>query len=56
METLKHLSSSHRCFTPSACTREAIGPAGVGLRGAGSGPLFRANRDVYCLHKQLELA
>lgn len=32
METLKHLSGSHCCFTPSACTREAIGPAGVGLR------------------------
>lgn len=56
METLKHVSSSCCCFTPPARTREATDPAGVGLRAAGSDPPRRANRDVYCLHKQLDLA
>ena len=55
METLKHLSSSC-CFTPSARTKEATDPAGAGLGVVGSGPPHRANRDVYRLHKQLDLA
>jgi len=55
MKTLKHLSSNRCRFTSSARPREATSPAGVGLGVAGSSPTHRANRDVYRLHKQLDL-
>lgn len=55
-ETLKRLSSSRCCFTPSARTRAASDRAGVGLGAAGSGPPRCAHRDARCLRKQPDLA